>query len=110
MKEGFDRTCNTAHCIFDSAYHASDTIDNPLDHILAPLKSLSGNALDKVEGGSKSIHNRIFDISDCGGNGSPDVGENRGHRGMDCSNDRGNRCLNGVEDICDSSLYRIHYC
>ena len=110
MKEGFNCICDTAHCIFDSTNHASDTIDNPLDHILAPLKSLSGNALDKVEGGSKSIHNRIFDISDCGGNGSPDVGENRGHRGMDCRNDRGNRCLNGIEDICDSGLYRIHYC
>ena len=58
----------------------------------------------------KAIHNRIFDISDCGGNGSPDVGENRGHRGMDCRNDRGNRCLNGIEDICDSGLYRINYC
>ena len=109
MKERFDCTCNTAHRILDSTNHASDTIDNSLDHILAPLKSLSGNALDKVEGRCKTVYNRIFDIPDCGGNGSPDVGENRGHRGMDCRNDRGNRCLNGIEDICDSGLYRIHY-
>ena len=76
-EEGLDLIGYTGHSIAHCADSSLDTVYNAVDDVSTPLKGLSGQRFDPVDGGRKAVDDGILDVGYRRRNPGQDIGERR---------------------------------
>ena len=95
MQEGFDLVGHILHSVPDLTDSTLDSVHYSADDVSAPLEGLRGQSGDPVYGRLESVHDRVLDVADGGGDALPYRGE---HAGDDIPQGLQNRC----DDVDDS--------